>query len=68
MNRSTDDDIAFRSHTRRKATEKFNEVIRSNTRTYDEPTMSEDDRAYADYAIRLAAQIFHQETYYNPYE
>jgi hypothetical protein len=64
MSRSSEEDAgAFRSHTRKVAAQKFNEVIRSNTRVWDDKPMSDDERAYSDDAIRRAAQEFHQATY-----
>ncbi len=64
MSRCSEDDAsAFRAHTRKKAAQKFNEVIRQNTTGWDDPPQSDDQRAYADDAIRRAAQEFHTETY-----
>lgn len=59
MSRYNDDAEAYRSHARKKAAEKFGEVVRQNTRGWDDPPMTDDQRAYADDAILRAAREFH---------
>ena len=68
MSLHTDDAEAFRSHTRQKAAQKFSEVVRRNTRDWDDRPMNDDERAHADDAILRAAKEFHNSTYRNPYE
>lgn len=63
----THDEHAYRSHARKKAAQKFNEVVRRNTRGWDEPAMSDDERAIAEDAIVRAAREFHDSTH-NDYD
>ena len=62
MNTHNDDAEAIRNYHRRQATQEFGEVIRSNTRGWDDPPMNDDQQAYSDYAIRKAAEKFYEET------
>lgn len=58
----SNDAHAYREHARKKAAQEFNEVIRRNTRGWDEPAMSDDERAMSEDAIVRAARKFHGAT------
>lgn len=62
MSRYSEDAEAFRSHARREAAKKFNEVVRRNTPSWDDRPMTDDQQAFADDAILRAARKFHEQT------
>ena len=60
--KNTDNDHAIRSHIRERAAQKFNEVVRQNTTNWDDPPMTDDQRAFANAEILKATQEFHEST------